>query len=314
MSSESQEVKKKEKKEDEVKKFTASTMETPEMPQNMSPKGNSVQGVKRQARGLKALTSLAGFDPWAKENRQIVADCKRARTMGHQLGDKCRKILAMVDAQERARGKGGKKGSGPGAGSGAPYTDLNVQWEEGRKGGGKCAEARRMLGSGLAESEKYYSDVYIKGVAGKSELIGDDPKQNSYGIRAANCFGRRQKGTIYTQAPVFNAQAAEFRGEAGQAKMKQMLAEFFRNPEQFKATHNNFIYETIAIKVKSMMLEAEGEGTEDEEGFDMANASAPQPMAASATEVEDAWYLGLDDIQKARKILKSIQKSQNEKK
>ena len=46
-------------------------------------------------------TKLMNFDPFAPENRQSVANCKKHRRQRHELSDKCKHVLAIVDAQER---------------------------------------------------------------------------------------------------------------------------------------------------------------------------------------------------------------------
>jgi hypothetical protein len=41
------------------------------------------------------------FDPFVPEARQTVANCKKHRRQRHELSDKCKHVLAAVDAQER---------------------------------------------------------------------------------------------------------------------------------------------------------------------------------------------------------------------
>lgn len=45
--------------------------------------------------------NLLNFDPFAPENRQSVANCKKHRRQGHELSDKCKHVLAIIDAQEK---------------------------------------------------------------------------------------------------------------------------------------------------------------------------------------------------------------------
>lgn len=261
------------------------TRQTQVQPSATGINGAGTGGMKGIKRGLKGMQSLAGFDPWAKDNRQIVANCKKHRTQGHTLSEKCKKILAMVDAQERARGGKAKEEEGKGVGSGAPYTDLNVAWGSGRD---DCSH-KEQFGSDLTESEKYYSDIDIKAHAGKT---GDDPFKQKHKVRPANCYGHRCKGCRYVTAPIFDT------AKMKEQKTKQLLNDFFKDPKAFMRMHSEFAYETIVIK--SILAEVLGE---DEEGMDWSGAEAPQPMAASASEDEGAWYLGIDDIRKVKKLL-----------
>lgn len=46
-------------------------------------------------------TNLIDFDPFSSENRQSVANCKKHRRQRHELSDKCRYVLGIVDSWER---------------------------------------------------------------------------------------------------------------------------------------------------------------------------------------------------------------------
>jgi hypothetical protein len=257
---------------------------------------HNVKNVARKPRGLKMYDdAMTGFDPEAPENRQIVANCKKHRTQRHNLSDKCKKVLSMVEAGGRDR-SGKKKKQGSGAGRGMPYTDLNVTWGDGRK---KCPHAAE-YGTQLTESEKYYTDVFIKGTMEKKN---EDPYSNAYLARPANCYGFRQKNTMYTHAPIFDTT------QMREQQIKQLLTEYFRDPKAFEAKYAGqiqFSAELIAVKVITALAleEEEEEGSAEIGGFDMGGAQAPQPMAASESEDEGAWALGVDDIKKIRRVLK----------
>jgi hypothetical protein len=47
-----------------------------------------------------AQVDFRTFDPFVPENRQTVANCKKHRRQRHELSDKCKHVLAIVDAQE----------------------------------------------------------------------------------------------------------------------------------------------------------------------------------------------------------------------
>jgi hypothetical protein len=44
--------------------------------------------------------NLRTFDPFVPESRQTVANCKKHRSQRHNLSDKCKHVLAIVDSQE----------------------------------------------------------------------------------------------------------------------------------------------------------------------------------------------------------------------
>jgi len=257
---------------------------------------HKTKGVSRKPRGMKMYDeAMTGFDPFDPRNRQIVANCKKHRTQRHNLSDKCKKVLSMVDAAERERAGKGKKQT-RGAGSGMPYTDLNVVWTGGRK---KCPH-EKIYGEELTDSEKYYTDVFIKG---RMEKEGKDPYGAQYEARPANCYGFRQKNTMYGHAPIFDTTKMR------EQQVKQLLNEFFRDPKAFEAKYKgqiNFSAELIAVKVilAEALEEEEEEGGAEVGEWDMGSAEAPQPFAASESDDEGEWSVGVDDIKKIRRVLK----------
>ncbi len=257
---------------------------------------HNVKNVARKPRGMKMYDdAMTGFDPEAPENRQIVANCKKHKTQKHNLSDKCKKVLSMVEAGGRDRA-GKKKQQTRGSGRGMPYTDLEMVWGSGRE---KCPHKEK-YGDKLTESEKYYADIFTKG---RMEKKGQDPYANMYEARPANCYGFRQKNTMYGHAPIFDTT------QMREQQIKQLLTEYFRDPKAFEAKYAGqiqFSAESIAVKViaANALEEEEEEGSAEIGGFDMGGAQAPQPMAASESEDEGAWALGVDDIKKIRRVLK----------
>lgn len=256
----------------------------------------------------------------AAANPSTVKNCKRAKTMGHKLSTKCKQILAMKGEQTTSQSVQGHK-------SGMPYTDLNTTFQPGRgmsKTGPNskhCMQMRAKYGEQLQESEKYYADIYMKGMAGSNAVIKDTETLNNnghlkgtkysdifpadimsggpYGVRAAHCGGRKQADTLYTKAPIMTGHKID------PARMKMLLNEFFRDKEAFMRTHSEFDYETIAIKgVLIAINEDEEMGMEGAGGGEFSGmssyAEAPQPLAASESDLED-WDVDIQTIAKARK-------------
>lgn len=218
-----------------------------------------------------------------EKNHQTFANCKRHRTMGHRLSPKCQFLLA----RDAARGTGT-----------APYSDLDIAFVDGRKfcssddmteSQKKCCERAKRLGSKMTESEKYFSDMAIK-------ALFEKPEENMYEVRAANCAGRRQKGSKYVTAPIFDT--ARMKEEA----IKGLLNEFFRDPKLFMQTHPDYSYETIVIR--AILDDDDDEALEGDSTEYMADASMPGVLAASASELTDSIATDVETIMKARKALK----------
>ncbi len=249
-------------------------------------------------------------------NPDTVKNCKRSNSLGNEMSDKCKQILRMIG--EQVNSSGVKM-----AESGMPYTDLKTTWEKGREIDPKqhnskhCMEMAQKYGNDLQESEKYYSDIYMKGMAGNKSVIADTERMNDnthlgkatydsllpgdimnggpFSVRAANCYGRKQAGTIYTKAPIMTGH------EIDPTRMKQLLTEFFRDKEAFMRIHGEFDYETIAIKGVLIAINEEDEMgmatgggggglLASDSGF--GDVSAPQPLAASNSVLEDIKHYG----------------------
>lgn len=232
-----------------------------------------------------------------------LKNCKRSNTLGHEMGEKCKQILRMVGEQVGATGVKSFT-------SGMPYTDLDVTWKSGRYG---CGKREEKYGNDLQESEMYYTDIYMKGMAGNNAVVRDteqivenihlgdakysdyipqNPMQGGpYEVRAANCYGRKQADTIYTKAPIMTGHQID------PNRMKQLLTEFFRDKEAFMRAHGEFTYETIAIKGvliainedEEMGGEAVGGGGSEEFGFE--DIGMPQPLAASNSTLENIAHI-----------------------
>lgn len=231
----------------------------------------------------------------AANNPNTVKNCKRSNTMGNKLSSKCRRILHMKGEQVNPQSLEGHV-------TGMPYTDLNVVWIPGRRGdadpntSNKCENLAHKYGEELQESEKYYVDIYMKGWAGKQEVIAQTDKtaDNShlgsdtfesllpihiydggpYEVGAADCYTIHEPGALYTMAPILS----QF--DLDHEELKSILMSFYNDPVGFMKNHNNVEYELILIK----------------------RTTKPQDvLEASESKIDPTWDVNLDVIGKARK-------------
>lgn len=228
-------------------------------------------------------------------NPNTVKNCKRSNTMGNKLSSKCRRILHMKGEQVNPQSLDGHV-------TGMPYTDLNVVWIPGRRGdtdpntNNRCEELAHKYGEELQESEKYYVDIYMKGWAGKEEVIAhtDKTADNShmgsdtyeslfpihiydggpYEVGAADCYTIHEPGALYTMAPILTP------FDLDHDEIKGILMSFYNDANGFMKEHQNVQYELIMIK----------------------RTSRPQrPLEASTSKIDPTWNVDLDVIGKARK-------------
>lgn len=100
------------------------------------------------------------FDPFVPENRQTVANCKKHRRQRHELSDKCKHVLAIVDAQEnlltvKPQGTNVQQQS---EGGNSQKTDISIEFGDGIPETAKEYIKYWLTNSGLVK--KPYSRTY----------------------------------------------------------------------------------------------------------------------------------------------------------
>lgn len=107
-----------------------------------------------------AQVDFRTFDPFVPENRQTVANCKKHRRQRHELSDKCKHVLAIVDAQEnlltvKPQGTTVQQQSGTNA---PQKTDISIEFGDGIPETAKEYIKYWITNSGLVK--KPYSRTY----------------------------------------------------------------------------------------------------------------------------------------------------------
>jgi len=152
--------------------------------------------------------NLNTFDPFVPESRQTVANCKKHRSQRHNLSDKCKHVLAIVDSQEGLLAvKPMAVGEGISSQGGVQQkTEISVKF-----------------GDGIPETAKEYIKNWIE----QSGMV-NKPYSRQYDIhnlRDENAHG--DKPYVVMMAPF------EELSKLQEKQLPQLFASFNENPREF---------------------------------------------------------------------------------
>lgn len=149
------------------------------------------------------------FDPFVPESRQTVANCKKHRRQRHELSDKCKHVLAIVDAQERLLS------TKPETAQLAGYSAQGAVM--------KRPEISIEFGDGIPESAKEYVKFWIK-----SSGMVTEPFSRQYDVHnIKDEHNHPEKPSIVIMVPFVEVQATD------ENKTKVINQQFFDNPKIF---------------------------------------------------------------------------------
>jgi len=163
------------------------------------------------------------FDPFVPEARQTVANCKKHRRQRHELSDKCKHVLAIVDAQERLLSTRPEAQQSVGySAQGAPMNKPEISIE---------------FGDGIPEIAKEYVKFWIE----QSGMV-KEPHSRQYDVHTIeDQHNHSEKPSIVLMAPFIDTDMTD------ENKSKAFIRAFFEQPNEFAAKNkvgNLRIYST----------------------------------------------------------------------
>jgi hypothetical protein len=151
------------------------------------------------------------FDPFVPESRQTVANCKKHRRQRHELSDKCKHVLAVVDAQERllsTRPEAQQAAGYSAQGSTMHKPDISIEF-----------------GDGIPEIAKEYVKFWIE----QSGMV-KEPYSRQYDVHnIKDQHNHAEKPSIVLMAPFMETDITD------ENQLTMAIRSFFENPKIFAA-------------------------------------------------------------------------------
>lgn len=149
------------------------------------------------------------FDPYDPKSRQTVANCKKHRRQRHDLSDKCKHVLAIVDAQERLLS------TRPEALQSAGYSAQGAQMQ--------APEISIEFGDGVPEIAKEYVKFWIE----QSGMV-KEPFSRQYDVHdIKDEHNHSEKPSIVLMVPYEETDITD------EKQMLNLIKIFFQHPKEF---------------------------------------------------------------------------------
>jgi len=153
------------------------------------------------------------FDPFVPEARQTVANCKKHRRQRHELSDKCKHVLAIIDAQERLLSTRPETQQLAGySAQGAPMKKPEISVE---------------FGDGIPEIAKEYVKFWVE----QSGMV-NEPFSRQYDVHTIQDeHNHPEKPSIVLMVPFEDVDTID------ENKMGVVIRTFFEQPKEFSMKH-----------------------------------------------------------------------------
>jgi len=153
------------------------------------------------------------FDPFVPEARQTVANCKKHRRQRHELSDKCKHVLAIIDTQEKLLS------TKPEAAQMAGYSAQGAPMEK--------PEISIEFGDGIPEVAKEYVKFWIE----RSGMVRE-PFSRQYDVHnIKDEHNHAEKPSIVMMVPFMDIEVAD------ENQFNSIFQVFFQNPKEFAAKY-----------------------------------------------------------------------------
>lgn len=187
---------------------------------------------------------FTNFDPYVPENRQVVANCKKHRRQRHNLSDKCKSVLSIIDFQERLLSVEGAQI--PGQPSQAGVAEVK-------------ADILIRFGNGIPEISKEYIKHWIS-----SSGIVQEPYSREYDVHTMDdSHKHKNRFTVILNVPFFRAEGIT------PEETKQIIEAYMENPEGFEEK----------FKVKPVYLYGRNKVSGEDDAFGVDIEGVPGPIA-----------------------------------